>query len=767
MGPNNAREAGMVSGTGMNNPRAFNNEGYNTFDRSSVLFDTQRFAEINPVYMGKFISGDHVKMRSSHELRTYTLASPLMSRLYMHRAYFAVPLQAIYPHTFKPFFTIPNHGNDLPTNALPYFNLASFTTLNNGATSDSLVNTLLTHLPKDGNTIAADSYLFFNNASATKTYNQSYFATALGLLLNVFSRDSILSKLGYGIHTTIDPNNFNKYSVQDVNVTQQLQNFYKDNIRSIDDLMKVLLTFEIDVTVSSTQEHLKGGFMVNDRACFPIKYSISQANTRYPSVETNGEVTLSEARQRLLDLLNNKLDIISDVNNSSFTAGADFVSFGVFAEGQDGYTPASQTAYELYCNAFFALVKNVLSNLVGFFPSQAPQFAERYAQGFNINMESVVAYQLICAQFYTNPYIDDIDSADLWLNNQYSLMVHLFDTSSYSGNNVIQGFLLNGVRYEYDVISNGFIHLLMSIVNGEPGYNRFPKGVYAIAVMSNFFERHDSLKLSDYFTQARLEPLAVGDVTAPVVGNLVSAVDINRSLWMQRLLNAANRIPQTVTDYIRQMFGTDPVQDHVQPRLISQERFSLGNQEIENTTSQDPGNVVTLLRGGSSYQFETSFKEPTIVIGLSSYSAEYSYIDNALRVFSELNRYENFNPYLQHVGDQPVFTWEISNRRNTLGTPYFGYMVRYAQYKYGINRSVSAFADGKLPSWNMQFNKHGSDDSFFWIQGPHFLRNRNEELDSFYSSLTGTTYTEYFHFIARFDTSVLVNSKQQKSPSLI
>lgn len=648
----NAEYGGLVSGMSKNHPEVNNQEGYNTFDRSSIFLQTQRFADVNPIYAHKFISGDIAPIESAHDLRTYTLASPLLTNVYMHRSFYAVPLQAIYPNTFAPFFKPQIKGFDFPEDAKPKLILERFLS----GSSTSLIG-----------------YLGASYGTGTNE-SEAFWLNCLFLLLQMFSQDGLLVKLGYGIK----------------------------NI-GVDGILDEMLSQNHGLTFQVTRP--------SDNYSFSF-------NPGDPAVD------LSKRRFYLFKLINNKYQL----TGVQYT-GTNWTDFVDDVRRYDVFTNTYYLTDPLDC----------------------------------INMEKVIAYQLVCAQFFTNSYVDDINTAKKWLDNQFAL----FNALSIR---VTTSFSLNGVQYNYDLISKYMLKTLADLAFGGAAYSLQNKQI-CLGILRNIFEIHESLKTSDYFVDSRTQPLAVGDVYASVVSNQVSAIDVNHALWMQRLLNAVNRIPDNIVEYLRKMFGNDPISKEPQPMFISSERFLVGGQEVENTSDTNQGNTVTLLRSKepSRYRFEVRVSEPSVIIGVNSYSMDIVYASAIDKEFTEFDRYDNFSPYLQHIGDQPVTQQELSNDfTSSTHLSNFAYQLRYASYKSSINHASGAFADfsvGALKSWAGIFDR--SNASNFKVLNSEFIRNANIDFDDFYSSLTGTKMTDYFHFICAFETRCFVNSKQQKFPSLV
>lgn len=645
----NAQQAGMVSGLGRNHAGAFNNEGYNTFDRSSRQQTCMRFADVNPIHASKHIAGDNCRLRSTHDLYTYTLKSRNLSNVKLHKGYFFVPQQILLPNTYGIFMQAPNHGNDISDDVKPKFPLGLIA---RNQHQNGLVALVLDH--------------------AQGTSGPANWLNAICLLYHLLSRDGILARLGYSFDTP----------------------------EGIEDIPNLLMNDDADIRLD--------GFSL---------------------LGTNGE-TFEERREVLQDI------ILCRKLVPYTTAVSVLAKTGV----------QSLSSWWSKIDAAVANIPNWVLN------SSLPYHF--------INLEPVLSYQLICAQFFTNPYVDDVCSSDEWMMNQETIRQQL--SSGFTG------FIHNGVAYRYDSISRYvFInevdaHLLTydsaSMVNKALGY------------LFNLFEVHRSLKLNDYFNDARLSPLAVGNVTAPVVGTGVSAVDVNRSLWMQRLLNATNRIPQNIVSYMRQMFGVNPQTRPHQPMRIAEESFAIGAQEIENTSDVNQGNVVQNLRSANSnWQFETRLQDAGYILGVVSFSTPYGYMSSYTKMWLEFDRYENFNPFLQHVGDQPILAGELINNMYNHATT-FGYQQNYSQYKYGRFTITGGLTAPSMASWVSCFDR--TKAAGFWSanspqMGHDFIRNSNQDFDNYYSSLTALAGRDYYHFICDFTTLLWCNSKQQKFNSLM
>lgn len=88
----------------------------------------------------------------------------------------------------------------------------------------------------------------------------------------------------------------------------------------------------------------------------------------------------------------------------------------------------------------------------------------------------------------------------------------------------------------------------------------------------------------------------------------------------------------------------------------------------------------------SSYMFTKSFTEWGTLLGLVVVRAEHSYSQGTNRMWTRQNRLDYYWPTLAHLGEQPVYNYEIfTTATNTIGgknNEVFGYQERWAEYRY-------------------------------------------------------------------------------------
>ena len=86
---------------------------HSTFPLGAPKYGTFRFGEYAPIFATETVPGDKFSLRSSHNLRTYTLSQPLMSNIQLKKDWFFVPAECILPRNWDKVYTNPLHGDDV------------------------------------------------------------------------------------------------------------------------------------------------------------------------------------------------------------------------------------------------------------------------------------------------------------------------------------------------------------------------------------------------------------------------------------------------------------------------------------------------------------------------------------------------------------------------------------------------------------------------------------------------------------------------------
>lgn len=278
----------------------------------------------------------------------------------------------------------------------------------------------------------------------------------------------------------------------------------------------------------------------------------------------------------------------------------------------------------------------------------------------------------------------------------------------------------------------------------------------------NLFNYHNSLRYGDYFTGAHPEPIASGDINAPVVDGSVNALDMTRKIQMARLLNKVNITGPRLSDYLRGIFGGPlPEAPKDSPVRLSKESFDVGGFEVNNTGTaqldeETPNITTTNLRlDASKYMFEASIDEPCWIVVVQYFDAHRIYSKTIDRFAFHFDRFDDFIPDLQFDGDQDIKSRELDATSDL--TNAFAYNLRYMEYKQRYSYASGGFIR-RLKSWALITDNKDGNPMTNNIT-PEYIRSSPSEFDRFYKSLKGYSLGSRYHFIT-FNTNVAAPYRQ-------
>lgn len=371
----------------------------------------------------------------------------------------------------------------------------------------------------------------------------------------------------------------------------------------------------------------------------------------------------------------------------------------------------------------------------------------------SVDLKRLWAYQLCCAHFLTNDSVDFVFTAELYRQYVYQLVSN---NETGSGQHYIRAdyFMVNGLQYQYDFLSAYYFKKVIGFLLGSnlhPHPNNENEGLaYLVALLS--FKR--SLRYLDYFTGCKTRPLAVGDVKVGVVGNQVNVVDTQAKTFLARFLNVINRTG--MRNYVEGVFNVKQAPDWHNPQYLIKLDDIVNGERVENTASEQwtqPNSVTSLLHGSSDrFAFEMDFDRSSVLIGMAWFDIDRVYSMATERQNLHLDRFDEFQPFMQYTGDQALMKVELGAPLTFAGAGYatdpFGYKLRNCEYKERFDQCAGGFCNDMLDGYI--FKADILESSAIQNQSPSFIRSFPSELDRFYLSLTGYSLATYWHFIVKF-----------------
>lgn len=265
-----------------------------------------------------------------------------------------------------------------------------------------------------------------------------------------------------------------------------------------------------------------------------------------------------------------------------------------------------------------------------------------------------------------------------------------------------------------------------------------------------------------------------GTTSAGFVNNLPIGVSINKSLSgligtadltqataatinalrlafaTQRILEKQARFGTRYNEIIRGIWGvTSPNASLHVPEYLGGKRIPINIETVlqnSATNSESPlGETGAFsVSFDVNHDFTKSFDEHCVIIGLAVVRAQHTYQQGLARMWTRRRLLDYYQPSLAHIGNQPVYNYEIYAQGNSTDNQVFGYKEAWAEYKFRPNRIsgelMSQFPQS-LDAW------HYADD---YSSLPVLSQNWLEETDELVGRTLATTNTSA-QFIADFE----------------
>lgn len=377
-----------------------------------------------------------------------------------------------------------------------------------------------------------------------------------------------------------------------------------------------------------------------------------------------------------------------------------------------------------------------------------------------VDIAALWAYQMACAEFFTNDNVDYIYNAELYRQYIGSLIQKVLNQD---GEHIDEyAYNYNGQKIMPDWLSAIYFNIMRQNINY---YKEGEAYIYAL------FKYNRTLKYKDYFTGARTRPIAIGNTNVEVNDDIVSIIDVVKNIQKQRFLNVVNKIPRDLKGYTKGIFGTDIAPDWHNPLYLATISESIYGQETENTgeaqLSQPQTRTSVLKNQGNKLQLNFKLDRNSIVIGLVWFDIPRAYSKGVKRWYADVDRFDWFNPYMQYTGDQEIYMSELDASAQDAT---FGYTGAYMDKKQDYNEAFGGFIDA-LKGWTfLDRYVSGEYDNGVYEQktiGPDFIRSKPSELDRFYISLSGHSMSNYFHFILDIETHYNARRAMAYNPQIL
>lgn len=160
----------------------------------------------------------------------------------------------------------------------------------------------------------------------------------------------------------------------------------------------------------------------------------------------------------------------------------------------------------------------------------------------------------------------------------------------------------------------------------------------------------------------------------------------------QRILEKDARFGTRYREILRGHFGvTASDESLLTPEYLGGKRIPINIETVlqnSSTNTESPLGQTGAFSVTSDFNedFTKSFTKDDILIGLLCVRADHTYQQGLPRQFTRERRLDRYWPSLAHIGNQPVYNYEIYAQGTAADNEVFGYKEAWQEYMYHNNR---------------------------------------------------------------------------------
>lgn len=208
----------------------------------------------------------------------------------------------------------------------------------------------------------------------------------------------------------------------------------------------------------------------------------------------------------------------------------------------------------------------------------------------------------------------------------------------------------------------------------------------------------------------------------------------------QRILEKDARYGTRYREILKGHFGVTASDEALLvPEYLGGKRIPINIETVLQNSSTDTTSPLGQTGAFSvtadvNEDFTKSFTKDDMLIGVMCVRADHSYQQGLPRQLTRTRRLDRYWPSLAHIGNQPIYNYEIYAQGNTTDNEVFGYKEAWQEYLYHNNRISGAL----LSTYNQSLDAwHFGDDysslpvlSDEWIREPQAFIDRTLAVQS-------------------------------------
>lgn len=201
----------------------------------------------------------------------------------------------------------------------------------------------------------------------------------------------------------------------------------------------------------------------------------------------------------------------------------------------------------------------------------------------------------------------------------------------------------------------------------------------------------------------------------------------------QRILERDSMCGTRYVELLQAHYGSKPADESLmRPEYLGGKRIPINIEQCLQTSSTDSTSPLGQtgafsITVDSNEDFTKSFSKDDILIGLLCVRADHTYQQGLPRQLTRTRRLDRYWPELAHIGNQPVYNYEIYATGTSTDDQVFGYKEAWQEYMYYNNRIsgelLSDYAQS-LDAWH-----YGDDYSSLPVLSDAWIREPTTFID--------------------------------------
>lgn len=201
----------------------------------------------------------------------------------------------------------------------------------------------------------------------------------------------------------------------------------------------------------------------------------------------------------------------------------------------------------------------------------------------------------------------------------------------------------------------------------------------------------------------------------------------------QRILEKDARFGTRYREILRGHFGSTAADESLlTPEYLGGKRIPINIETVLQNSSTDSTSPLGQTGAFSvtvdtNHDFTKSFTKDDILIGLLCVRADHTYQQGLPRQLTRERRLDRYWPSLAHIGNQPVYNYEIYAQGTATDNQVFGYKEAWQEYLYHNNRIsgelMSTYAQS-LDAWH-----YGDDYDSLPVLSDQWIREPQKFID--------------------------------------